>query len=695
MPPRGKPNIPPRQRKKLPDEPASSSAGGQREVAQMSKDRDDPTTLRPATQVAGQTPPDIATPAGQTAGSAAAITPIAAKKKPSKKGKGKKKRGSSDEESDGIYYDEEKTELITQNDDWFVGKDEFIAKFVAATKIAEGETGLTPSTDPKATGHQLITARSYSSLLQPPRRGDTSSSASSLGSKRPRENSPPSDRKARRESHRGKPQRGRRSERHSRPQSPSSSHEQIRQLERQLDIANQRLASEYNAGVQDGRVRGFEDAMKAAGYVQREVPTLPIREPTYGHTEPRPYDKYGRDEQYTRDLRYATEESRRTAQYAASQTYDSGAGPSRASASRQNTSHQPSPPSRRQPSPTSRRPSPPSSRRPSPPPSRRPPPPPPPSQPKQVEQRSFTVTVRAPGLTDWIDAKSIRYQDVTNIPIPYEAKTSEQDKRDVTISCDSVPEKAEDAKSYLELWCAFAMGLTMPDALTGLYKACGRSLNAHLVRSAAMGYVISRRIAVATEKHLSKNALRAFFIVLAAYQRYRPLASGLWKDMLSSLPEKPFDNWSEVRRFAQHPSCQKANFGITFTPPARKDEPWSVRTQWQEDEFMQLLIAIRPSSASLIDLLYYVDAFVRTRPASAPAAGMTIEGYTREMTFPAPFISAPIERGTFIPLESPPAAIATTAAAAAVTTAATATATTAATDPPTYEPAMDVDTTME
>src|SRR5271170_722859 len=219
MPPRGKPNIPPRQRKKLPDEPASSSAGGQREVAQMSKDRDDPTTLRPATQVAGQTPPDIATPAGQTAGSAAAITPIATKKKPSKKGKGKKKRGSSDEESDGIYYDEEKTELITQNDDWFVGKDEFIAKFVAATKIAEEETGLTPSTEPKATGHQLTTARSYSSLLQPPRRGDTSSSASSLGSKRPRENSPPSDRKACRESHRGKPQRGRRSERHSRPQS--------------------------------------------------------------------------------------------------------------------------------------------------------------------------------------------------------------------------------------------------------------------------------------------------------------------------------------------------------------------------------------------------------------------------------------------------------------------------------------------
>src|SRR5271169_2499889 len=74
MPPRGKPNIPPRQHTKLPDEPASSSAGGQREVAQMSKDHDDPTTLRPATQVAGQTPPDIATPAGQTAGSAAAIT---------------------------------------------------------------------------------------------------------------------------------------------------------------------------------------------------------------------------------------------------------------------------------------------------------------------------------------------------------------------------------------------------------------------------------------------------------------------------------------------------------------------------------------------------------------------------------------------------------------------------------------------
>ena len=221
------------------------------------------------------------------------------------------------------------------------------------------------------------------------------------------------------------------------------------------------------------------------------------------------------------------------------------------------------------------------------------------------------------------------------------------DKRDVTISCGNVPFKAEDANSYLELWAAFAMGLTMPDAFTRLFKARGQDLDVTNMRRAGMGYILVRQIAVANEGVLSKNALRAFLIVLAAYQRFRPLSSGMWQAILQGTPQRPFDNWGEVRRFAQHASSQSANFGLTFTPPAVASEPWSIRTQWREDDFMRLLVAIRPSTTSLLHISYYADAFVRSRPAHAPSAGITLADFTRETMFSAPFISAPRERDAF------------------------------------------------
>jgi hypothetical protein len=257
-------------------------------------------------------------------------------------------------------------------------------------------------------------------------------------------------------------------------------------------------------------------------------------------------------------------------------------------------------------------------------------------------------------LSNWTDAQSVQFPNVATIPIPREHQPA-RDKRDVTISCDNVPLKAEDANSYLELWSAFAMGLTMPDALTRLFQARGRDLDPEMVRRAGMGYIIARRIAVATEGVLSKYALRALLVVLAAYQRFRPLLSGLWTAMLNGTPQRPFDNWHEARSFAQHPSSQSANFGITFTAPATATEPWSVRTSWREDEFMRLLVAIRPSATSLMHLLYYADAFVRSRPANAPLAGTALAGYTRDVMFSAPFISATRQSNAFITAPAAPA----------------------------------------
>jgi hypothetical protein len=199
------------------------------------------------------------------------------------------------------------------------------------------------------------------------------------------------------------------------------------------------------------------------------------------------------------------------------------------------------------------------------------------------------------------------------------------------------------------------MGLTMPDALTRLFQARGRDLDVTNMRRAGMGYILARRIAVANEGHLTKYALRAFLIVLATYQRFRPLVTGMWAAMLSGTPQRPLDNWAEVRRFAQHDSSRSSNFGITFTPPASASEPWSIRTQWREDEFMRLLVAIRPSEMSLVHLLYYADAFVRSRPANAPSVGITLPGYTRDDMFSAPFISASRQSDAFITAPAAPA----------------------------------------
>src|SRR6202795_4497130 len=115
------------------------------------------------------------------------------------------------------------------------------------------------------------------------------------------------------------------------------------------------------------------------------------------------------------------------------------------------------------------------------------------------------------------------------------------------------------------------------------------------MRRAVMGYTLLRRIAVANQGVLPRNALHTFLFVLATYQRLRPLAAGVWETILAQNQDLPTDNWSEVRHFMDHPSVRLADFGLTLIPPANENVPWDIHTQWREDEFMWLLRAIRPS----------------------------------------------------------------------------------------------------
>jgi hypothetical protein len=579
MPPRGKPNIPPRQRTKLPEDEDDSQYH-----FQYDPDRTDPTKPTPAVQ-ADKRPDEERqnqpAPVGETTGANTMKATSSKKKKPKRKGKGKKRATTSDEESD--YNTDEwwpdESEDITKTDSvglLFGTDEELVTRLIAASAPFESDAAETMpgTTDSEAAGPPPQVGDASTNLLQPPQCDDTSSSASSRGPKRRRDASPPYQRKTPRESRRGgrnpvpgvaHPHSPVHSYRQPPPRTPSPSQERIRQLEAELRAARDRLASEYHAGIQEGRACGFEDAIRAAGYVPRSAQEMglppSIREPPRGCSPPpRSYDEYDCNQQHARDLQRAMEDSRRESQYGSSREYDSSAGPSRQATSCHRSPRRPSPPPLpplRRSSPVPRRQTPPPPRRhsPGPPrPSQRPREAPParPATVKPPEPRHLEITVRAPAPSHWTDVQSIQFPDVITIPLPLETKAA-RDKRDVTISCENVPLKAEDANSYLELWSAFAMGLTMPDAFTRLFQARGRDLDTTNMRRAGRGYILVRCIAAANEGHLSKNALRAFLVILATYQRFRPLLnSGIWQGIMNGTQQRPLDNWGEVRHFNQH-----------------------------------------------------------------------------------------------------------------------------------------------
>ena len=299
MPLRGRPNIPPRQRTKLPEE--EEDVGGY--CFQYDPDHTDPQKRTTSVQAdkrpvaSSQREP---TPVGQTTG-ATQMKETSSKKKPKRKGKGKKRATTSDDESDynndGDDWWPDESQDITKGavDDYGVpiDNDQLIAQLIAAATIESDAAEATPGT---TASEAIPPPAPATSSLRPPARDDTSSSASSRGSKRPRDTSPDHRRKAPRESRRGgrniipgvaRPHSPARQYRPPPPRPPSPPHERIRQLERQLQQAQERLADEYRAGLQEGRTRGFEDAMRAAGIAPRPAPPPSIREPPRGRSPPR------------------------------------------------------------------------------------------------------------------------------------------------------------------------------------------------------------------------------------------------------------------------------------------------------------------------------------------------------------------------------------------------------------------------
>jgi len=253
---------------------------------------------------------------------------------------------------------------------------------------------------------------------------------------------------------------------------------------------------------------------------------------------------------------------------------------------------------------------------------------------------------------DWVDPASTKYPESASIPLPTSATPGAA--RGTAIV--RVPVKApppELATSYTDLWARFAAGATLPDALLRAFKGRKYMLEPSTMRSAVLGYGITRRIAAANNNILDRNAIGAFLVILAAYQRQRPLFSGYWSEVLRRT-QGTLDNWSQARHFIRHPSARRAAFGITFTAPNSLMQPWSIRTPWTLTEFVLLLRRIRPSLESLRQLVDYADMFVRTRNAGGPIAGHEpIPELPQERRFVEIFIDAPPDPGAFV--AEPPA----------------------------------------
>ena len=109
----------------------------------------------------------------------------------------------------------------------------------------------------------------------------------------------------------------------------------------------------------------------------------------------------------------------------------------------------------------------------------------------------------------------------------------------------------------------------------------------HFLRSAAMGFAMSRHIMQAA--NISQHNVNMFLIMLAIHERQHLLNNGLWESYLQesmtpdqrsgTAPPPAENNWSEARCFANHPATREPAYGLTFIPPQNTHKPWAIRTQ--------------------------------------------------------------------------------------------------------------------
>jgi hypothetical protein len=397
------------------------------------------------------------------------------------------------------------------------------------------------------------------------------------------------------------------------------------------------------------RQLGYTEGLAQAAQLQLRSPTTD-REYGRGRPPGRDYDK-----DHARDLRHATEESRRMYRNESRGHSASGARPSRSGPSSSSRHHPSGPPPPEISKAGQREP-----------PCQGPPPP-----------NEMVIKTKTNG---WAEPKSIRPERLACIPLLEGIKYTAM--KMAVIPIIDPPQCPEEATSYANLWAGLARGITIPETFVRIFQVVGRLIDHSYYHNMALRYVIFRRIVVVNAHHLSRDALHGFLVTLAVFRHQVTNLPRIWEEILSRQSSNSDNDWTQARRFACHPSFRLPMFGLMFVPPDVATMPWGVRTQWSERELTGLLMVMRPSWEALQQLLHYADAFVRTRPASNPLHGVSIAGFTPEQMFSAPFVMAePFLNGLVLSATAAPssaaAAAPSSAAATSVTAATAATATSA------------------
>jgi hypothetical protein len=168
------------------------------------------------------------------------------------------------------------------------------------------------------------------------------------------------------------------------------------------------------------------------------------------------------------------------------------------------------------------------------------------------------------------DPANTKWPGFACIPLPYGYKFVGPNL--VSIRGPARPPRLEDTSSYLKMWAAFANGRTVPDPFRCFFNT-GVHLDTSWLRDAILGYGIVRRITVLHADSLDRNAINAFLVTLAAFERALDLCRrtksstrSMWDLILRRDPSRPTNNWEGVCGFMNRDTYILTMFGLLHPP---------------------------------------------------------------------------------------------------------------------------------
>src|SRR5271170_7288381 len=389
---------------------------------------------------------------------------------------------------------------------------------------------------------------------------------------------------------------------------------QLQQTQAETRHLRNQLQAEYDAGFLRGQAQGFREAQEMNA--QGELATPSLQPARHSHRQVTP-DAYASKAE---SLRLTMQKSRRVAQQGPPGMSTPGAGPSRSGGPKGRGESRPAQGSIN-----------------------------PESHSAELNTRPYMVPVIKKFGMCHADPSKVKWQGLAHIPLPMECPPPQGNT--VTVSGPATPPKAEDAKSYLELWVGFASGRSVPEVFTRLHKMFAHGTTDSDLRDAVEGYGLTRRITIANATGLKKESVNAFLILLTALAREMDFigTKGIWSETLKRLAPGPVDNWAALTAaFTRHPQWAHADFGIQFHLPQLPSQPWEITTSWHCGDFMMVLLAVRPSVQSLWCLALYGDLFVRMRWAQQPMPEVTLQEQQAGMIYAAPFLGTPATAEAFL-----------------------------------------------